>query len=135
MTPLKCAVISSGLNIVLDALLVRPLAHGGLALATSLVATVNTVLLFRALRRKMELSGGEEFLRSLAKVVFAAVIMGMAISFIASYLGQGNMSHQTVKVGLCLFAGGIVYVTVCKALGLEEIGKVMHPLTRLKRKR
>lgn len=132
-TPLKYGVISSGLNIILDAALIRPLAHGGLALATSLVATVNTVLLFRALRRKLDLSGGKKFVKSMAKIACAAVLMAIVISFAKSYLGGGDVSHQVVKLGICFLAGGGVYMIACAVLGVEEIGEITKILSKLKR--
>lgn len=51
-TPVRIGVIAMGANLVLNLILVWPLAHAGLALATSLAAFVNAGLLYRALRRQ-----------------------------------------------------------------------------------
>lgn len=48
-TPVRIAVIAMLANMVLNIILVFPLAHAGLALATSLSATLNASLLFRGL--------------------------------------------------------------------------------------
>ena len=48
-TPVKIVVIAMFTNMVLNIALVFPLAHAGLALATSLSATLNAFLLFRGL--------------------------------------------------------------------------------------
>ena len=44
-TPVKIAAVSLGVNIILNVLLMFPLAHAGLALATSLSALLNAGLL------------------------------------------------------------------------------------------
>ena len=51
-TPVRIAVIAMVANMVMNIILVFPLAHAGLALATSLSATLNAFLLYRGLRRE-----------------------------------------------------------------------------------
>ncbi len=48
--PVKIGVISLVTNIVLNLLLYKPLGHVGLALATSIAAALNAILLYRGLR-------------------------------------------------------------------------------------
>ena len=50
-SPVRIAVIAMLTNVTLNLILVFPLAHAGLALATSLAATLNAALLYRGLRR------------------------------------------------------------------------------------
>lgn len=50
-TPVKIAVVAMAANMILNLLLIWPLAHAGLALATSLAAYLNAGLLFLGLRR------------------------------------------------------------------------------------
>jgi len=51
-TPVRAGVIAMISNVVLNLLLVGPLAHAGLALATALSAYINAWLLYRALRKR-----------------------------------------------------------------------------------
>ncbi len=51
-TPVRIAAAAMLANLALNLLLVFPLKHAGLALATSLAAGLNALLLFRALRRQ-----------------------------------------------------------------------------------
>ena len=51
-TPVRIAIIAMASNMVLNIMLVFPLAHAGLALATTLSAYINAFLLFRALRKE-----------------------------------------------------------------------------------
>ena len=50
-TPVKVGIIAMVANMVMNVILVFPLAHAGLALATSLSSFLNAVLLYRILRR------------------------------------------------------------------------------------
>jgi putative peptidoglycan lipid II flippase len=51
-TPVKIAVVAMIANAVLNVLLIMPLAHAGIALATSLAAVINASCLFYFLRKK-----------------------------------------------------------------------------------
>lgn len=51
-TPVRIAVIAMITNIILNIILIWPLAHAGIALATSLAALVNAVFLFYFLRQQ-----------------------------------------------------------------------------------
>jgi putative peptidoglycan lipid II flippase len=78
-TPVKIAVVALFANILLSAVFITwtPLAHGGLALATSLAATLNIGLMTVQLRKKIGRMDGMRVLRSLLKIVPASIAMGV----------------------------------------------------------
>jgi putative peptidoglycan lipid II flippase len=78
-TPVKIAVVALVANILLSAAFITwtPLEHGGLALATSLAATLNIGLLTVQLRKKIGRMDGKRILRSLLKIVPASIAMGV----------------------------------------------------------
>jgi putative peptidoglycan lipid II flippase len=86
-TPVKVAVIALAVNIILSVILMKPLKHGGLALANSIASCVNFVLLFFFLRRKLEKVDARKILHSFVKTIFAASIMGV----IGAMLLQGEL--------------------------------------------
>lgn len=86
-TPVKVAVIALAVNIILSVILMKPLKHGGLALANSIASCVNFLLLFFFLRRKLEKVDARKILHSFIKTFFAAVIMGV----IGAMLLQGEL--------------------------------------------
>jgi len=75
-TPVKMAAISILVNIVLGVILMWPLRHGGLALATSLASMVNLYLLVRALKKKVGLIHWHAILLSVRKTVICSAVMG-----------------------------------------------------------
>ena len=80
-TPAKIGIYSMILNIILNLILMGPLQHGGLALATSLSALFNAVLLTYFLRKRLGLLGGRKILRATIKMSISASAMGIAIYF------------------------------------------------------
>ena len=78
-TPVKVGVMGLVLNIVLNVLLVRHLAHRGLALATSLSATSMFLVLLEILRRKIGGIEGEALLLNLGKIFLACGGMGTVV--------------------------------------------------------
>ncbi len=76
-TPVKIAILALATNIILSVLFMQtPLQHGGLALATSLAAMLNTVLLTKRLRKKIGRMDGRRIFASLLKIVPASIVMG-----------------------------------------------------------
>ena len=93
MTPVKVASVSVVLNIALNLILMWPLKIGGLALATSISATVNFVILFMLLRKRLGGLHEKDLLRSFAKIVVATLILGLFLSILKGFLGQlGDIS-------------------------------------------
>ena len=113
-TPVKIAVISLLVNIVLSILLMGPMRHGGLALATSLAAAVNLTLLLRALKKRLGWIGAHEILASVFRSTASAAVMGGVIGAVA-WWGMPKCAGSTwhlvvwilgsVVLGLLLYGG------------------------------
>ena len=113
-TPVKMAAISIFVNIVLGVILMWPLRHGGLALATSLASMVNLYLLVRALKKKVGLINWRDILLSVRKTVVCSAVMGIAV-FAAALIfipqAHAGFVHQlfgllgTIFIGIGSYAG------------------------------
>jgi putative peptidoglycan lipid II flippase len=77
-TPVTIGGITVVTNIVLNLILVRQLGFVGLALGTTIAATVNSTLLLLFLRRRLGGIDGARILTAFAKIVLAALVMGVA---------------------------------------------------------
>jgi putative peptidoglycan lipid II flippase len=111
-TPVKMAVISLLVNIVLSLLLMGPMRHSGLALATSLAAVVNLVLLIQALKRRLGRIGGHGILESVIKSMASATVMGGVIGLVAMYGAPkytGSTWHLVVWVLGSVVVGLVLY--------------------------
>jgi putative peptidoglycan lipid II flippase len=86
-TPVKIGVLAMLSNIVLNVLLLVPLHHAGIALATSLSAVLNSALLWIGLhRRKIFRAKQAVWMNYLLKLLVANVVMAAGLSLTARHL-------------------------------------------------
>jgi len=127
-TPVKIAFAALLANAILGALLMGPLQHGGLALATSLAAGINFALLVFLLRKKMGKIGLGKIVRSFFKSLGASLLMG-AVALIISLQGEWQQSGVTPEkialLGGAIVAAIAVYGVTSFFLGSEELQLVM----------
>jgi putative peptidoglycan lipid II flippase len=132
-TPLWAAIGAVVVNLVAGLLLMGPMKQGGLALATSLAAAFNVVLLFSILIRRLGQFPTAEFLNSLTRISVASLIMGIPLVY-GCTLGDWALGF-TAKNGLvlagCIVVGLIVFAVAAYALKCKE----MHSLLSLLRNR
>jgi len=107
VTPVRIAVLSVAANIVLGAVLMRYMGHGGIALAASLSSMVNFFLLSKKLKNLLGGFNWQPIGRSLAKTTGGAVIMGLAVHYAAeTWIPAKTASTLQSALGV---AGGIVF--------------------------
>ncbi len=136
-TPVKIAVLAFITNIILSAAFIAwtPLNHGGLALATSLAATLNIGLMTVQLRKKIGRMDGRRILVSLLKIVPASFTVGVIGWWVSKQPMWNTAGNSLVKSEL--LAGGIAvslvfYVIVMWVLRSEEL-KFLWGMVKRKR--
>ena len=132
-TPVWTAFIAFLLNVIFSLLLMRPLLHGGLALATTLSALANMILLLWLLRRKIGPFGGRGVTRSGIKALIASLPMGVVVYCICQSTDWSLAAHKltkTVVLGGAVVAGIVVYAVVSKLLKSEEVLEMSAILQR-----
>lgn len=135
-TPVKIAVAALVTNIVLSTIFVArtELAHGGLALAASLAATVNLSLLTVLLRKKIGRMDGRRIALSLLRIIPASLVMG-AIGWRVSnepvwtLAGREETLYKAELLGATIAGSVVFYVLVMWILRSEEL-KFMWRLVR-----
>jgi putative peptidoglycan lipid II flippase len=105
-TPLKIALICLGANVIFIGIFIIPLKHGGLALATSLSSTLNLILLFWKLNRKLGKIDVRKNVKSLLRDILCSIPMGLAAYLICS-LGDWTVSGHAIEK-VCLLGLGMV---------------------------
>jgi putative peptidoglycan lipid II flippase len=121
-TPAKIGIYSMILNMVLNLILMGPLKHGGLALATSLAALFNVAFLIHYLRKRLGLLGGRKILRSTLKMLLAAFAMGFVTYFCKESFFQTSDPLLTRLFALtgCISIGMLVYALISHFSRNEE---------------
>jgi putative peptidoglycan lipid II flippase len=127
-TPVIIAVISVCANIILSIVLMGPLGHGGLALATSLASILNLGLLVRVLKTKLGMLGLKTIMTSVSKTIICSVFMGAAVWETALFIvpSEGG-SLMNLFLGLMgsIIVGLVSYGSFSLLLKSRKFEKVM----------
>jgi putative peptidoglycan lipid II flippase len=133
MTPLKISLAVIAVNLGTNVVLVHLLAQGGLALGTSIAATLNAVLLARALRRRLKGLEGHAILQTARRAVIGVIPMGLVAAGVAYAITGGSLQgglRPLVATLAAIALAGAVYLLVQLALRSEEIGVVLSVARR-----
>ncbi|MDY6951926.1 MAG: lipid II flippase MurJ, partial [Thermodesulfobacteriota bacterium] len=127
-TPVKIAVVSLLANMVLSVVLMGPLGHGGLALATSLASAVNLMLLTRALRKRLGGINGRDIVRSVLRSCLSSAVMGGAIVAAALWAmpaGEAAPWYLLAWVLGSVAGGAILYAGCAWLFRCPELGALI----------
>jgi putative peptidoglycan lipid II flippase len=134
-TPLKIGLICLGANVVLIGLLIVPLQHAGLALATSLSSILNLVLLSRELKKALGKIDFKKNIESLIRHFACSVPMGL-VAYLICYSGQWTQTGDSLPKLFLLMMGivaGVSAYLACSYLIRDE--EMLFLLKMVKRKR
>lgn len=123
-TPVRTAVISIAFNVLFALLLMGPLSHSGLALATSLASVINLGLLACALKEKVGDVGWARIAGSAVKTLAASAVMGGAVILLSRQVipvEGGSLSALGMGVFAAITGGCLVYFTSAWLLGSPEL--------------
>ncbi len=123
-TPVRISIVCMIFNIILNLILMKPMGHGGLALATSLASMLNIGWLVVSIRRWLGRIDGRRILASLFKTVQAAAVMGLVTWGSVSWLQLSGYSGAFTKALLLLLviSGSTgVYIVTAHLLGCDEL--------------
>lgn len=127
-TPVRMAVISVVVKVVLSVILMQWLDHGGLALSTSLASMLNLGLLVWALRIKLGALGWRNIAESVCKTMICSVTMGAVVWITALYIipsGEGNIIGLFFGLMGSIVFGIVLYGSFALLLKSQELEKVL----------
>lgn len=134
-TPVLIGMLVMGFNVILNFILVKPMAHSGLALATSIASIVGTAVYFMLFRRRYGFKGGKRLLWVLGVSVMASAFMGLAVlglyNLIPPTWTSGNFLRQVMVLSGLASLGAVMYLTVIKISRLPEGGVLFEIITRI----
>ena len=121
-TPVRIGIIAMSANMVMNIILVFPLAHAGLALATTLSACLNAALLWRGLRRDGVYHPRPGWTRFIARVIVGAVVMCGALWWwlepIATWMAW-SAPNRASALGIAVALGAGIYFAVIAIVGIR----------------
>lgn len=132
-TPVITAAVAFLLNLGFSLWLMGPLLHAGLALASSLAALGNMLLLLWLLRRKIGLLGGRKMMRTAFVSAAASLPMGLVVWVLCGLYDWSLSGHKLVKAGIVATAVAVavvVYMLVSHLFRSEEASEFLVILRR-----
>jgi len=125
-TPVIVGIICVLVNIVLTLLLMRILAHNGIALALVVSKSLKVLVLLKLVGGKV--ARARVVTRGpLLKCCLSAAVMGLVVfvlHVIAWESFSGDLAASLAYLAICFTAGGLIYLTVSWLLGLK--GDLVH---------
>ncbi|HSE77385.1 MAG TPA: murein biosynthesis integral membrane protein MurJ [Alphaproteobacteria bacterium] len=130
-TPVKIAIACVVANTALALILMRPLAHVGIALASALAAWLNAALLALMLKRRgafaPDVRLGARLPRMIAAtIVMAALLWGLAQP-LAPWLAAG-LAHRAGALALLVAGGLVCFALAAQALKATDFRDLMRQL-------
>ncbi|MBI5687783.1 MAG: murein biosynthesis integral membrane protein MurJ [Verrucomicrobia bacterium] len=129
-TPMIVALCTMGANLVFSLCLMWPLKEGGLALANSLSAVLNSMILFVLLSRRLGTLHGRSIALAVVRVSVSAFIMAAACwgahHWLAGWLTPTTLAHNLALVFGPIAVGGVVYFAAAWMLAREEVRAILH---------
>ncbi|HUK60823.1 MAG TPA: murein biosynthesis integral membrane protein MurJ [Stellaceae bacterium] len=134
-TPVKIALTAIGANIVLTTTLglLTPLAHVGVATATSAAGWINALLLIHILMRRGHFALDRRARRALPRIAVAALGMGAFIVALETWLAPAfgaGLIERLAALALLVGAGLVVFAALAVLLGAAPWGEVKRRLGR-----
>jgi len=121
-TPVKIAALCLAINAALNFILMGPMKIAGIALASSIAATIDFLLLFYLFRKKIGKFGIG--VRSfLLKIISASLVVAILVKLSWTYLA---IPFEVVKLFVIGAGAYIVYGFLCFQLKVDQAKKVCH---------
>lgn len=133
-TPVKAAMISMSVNIIVNLCLIIPFHHVGLAFGTALAAWVNALYLLIKLKKNSHFQIDERLWNRSSRILFSALGMMLVLGGSASWLGPILLIPSLTQVIVLIFLiilGIITYGllgTLTRAFNLKEIYQTLKSM-------
>ncbi|SEM39526.1 putative peptidoglycan lipid II flippase [Sphingomonas gellani] len=119
-TPVRYALISVGINLVGNLILIPTVGHVGPPLATALASTINVAMLYATLRKRGHFAPDRQLARRIPRLAIAAVMMGVALWLVTPLVDArlfGGRIERFAWLGLLVSGGIATYAVACFVTG------------------
>ena len=132
-TPVKFALISVGVNVVLNVILMQFLFHVGLALATAIASWLNVTLLYLALVKRGHFKLDKRLRQKIARIALSCLVMGLGVwgaaYLLSPYFGAGTLEGG-LALALVVFFGLLLYGAVAHLTGAISMAEARQLFSR-----
>ena len=128
-TPVEISIASVIVNAILNVLLARVLGYRGLALGTSIAALFNAAGLLWLLHARLNGLDDRRVLSSLARIVIASLVMGMAAlavnDLLETWMGGDTFVYQAIRLLLTIVSALLVLGISAHFLRIREFREAL----------
>ena len=122
-TPVKITLVCVTINTLLALILIHPLGHVGLALATTIAAWIQLGIFMVLILRTKHIAFDDGLQKSLLKMLLICIVMSiiLVVTRIAmlDWIGQGGL-HRLIGVGAMISLGGATFIGLLLALRVVD---------------
>lgn len=133
-TPMRLGLLSTGVNLVLNLILMFPLKSRGFALATAISSSFYLFMLLRKLKVRIGGLEAEEFRRSGFRIIAAAVLMGAVVVLVAMGMKKivdfSEFGGKLLTVLSAIAAGFFSYYLAAMVFKVREITEFVEAFRR-----
>lgn len=132
-TPVKVGIVAIAVNLVLTLILMRILAHVGIAIATATAGWVNALTLLALLIRRGHFAFDRRLRRNLPRIVAAALGMGVMLIALRSALARplaGPAPERVAALAALLAVGFASFAALALLLGVADWRELLRRVGR-----
>ncbi|OGP68643.1 MAG: murein biosynthesis integral membrane protein MurJ [Deltaproteobacteria bacterium RBG_16_44_11] len=131
--PLKAAVITLVVNFLASLVLMQFLKHNGLALANSLAAVINVIILSVVLKKKIGTFLDRSFYSSVIKIIISSLVMLaalMAVDFFLPWNTNAHFKARLIYLSISIAVGGAAFFVCSYLLKSPEVYGIISLLKK-----
>lgn len=133
-TPLINGAIAVGFNIVLNLILIRFMAHRGLALATSIATIIATVLLYYGLVKRLGSLSTKKYIKCALKSLIASLAMGVVAYTVYHGIHRVTNGSFIMDLASLLVAIGLAVIVYSLLIYIFRVDEVLLVVDKLRKK-
>lgn len=135
-SPMTYAAINALSNVILSLILFQTYRHVGIALATSIAAWVNVILLYLGLRRRGFWPFEGKTVRRCAMMLLSGALMAGTLygaqAWVNSTLDLTHLSTRIIALLLLVLFGALIYFSSCWLTGAVDFRHMLGTIRRRK---
>jgi murein biosynthesis integral membrane protein MurJ len=123
-TPIAVGIGCVLLNILVTVILIRFMAHCGIALALTISKTIKVIILYGLLKRKLPEIRLSQPTIFFVKLGAASIVMGLCVGYVSGrlpFMDSQSVSGQAAGLLISVLSGCIIFIAVLFILRLGEL--------------
>ncbi|MCK9222691.1 MAG: murein biosynthesis integral membrane protein MurJ [Limnochordia bacterium] len=125
-TPMIVGIVTVCSNIALNFVFVRFMAHGGLALATSLSVLIGTIVLLVCMFKRVNTIDMASTIPFVFKCTLASLLMGLLCNNLMTLLAGKVALPEVIRLGIVVVLAGVTYVFMLMILRVREVRQLFN---------